>query len=296
MEDEDRLRLKLYTHALAAPAEEIKNALLAAIECNRAVTIKDLLPPLKCDLRTWWPKLTTACEFVTDVEAWIHQKRTLLSYRISQIIGCTKSVGGAIASFIFPEWHEASRFNIALEYAQWMPQKANISYLYAWEEHKDDFRDQQSTYVCVKDKSSLLPMDEKAMWRLRPAGVDKNGVDVFWIQQVGSRAPGKVSNGYLHAWEVKKYRDYRDKGSTRLCVNENVYKKSSLFRIFDDGRNKCKIQMIGKRKRGRRRRHLLGPQVHDFDRDPFSTYAYVHDGNFVANSCWRLHVAEGRMR
>jgi len=306
-------RLTLYAHAWAAPAQDIKNTLLAAIESNREITITDLLPPLKCNPETFWPNLFTDSGFITDVEAWIHQMKTLLSYRISEITGCTKLIGEIIASFIYPEWHEASRYNIVFVGARNFKIRGNLAHghitskrlhkdsqfflscLYAWEGKNNDFRSHKSTYVCVKDLSSLtLKKKENAMWRLRPAGVDKHGVEVFWIQQVGSRAPGKVNRGYLHAWERRGNMDYRDAGSTRLCVHENMYHKSCLFRILDAGNNNCRIQLVGKRKRGRRR----GPTFHVWEgytqdqRDEFSTYACVHDSDYGTLNLWRLSLAE----
>jgi len=296
------LRSELYAQLLDTPAETIKNSLLTGIELNQDIKLIDLLSPVLNDPNNYWRHRFSQTTNIKDVEQWIYQNKTLLSWRISETLNFTKGVAEIIAAFIYPESDEATRFNIVFVGSRNQDERSTknryfeflASWLYAWEASEKDFRNNNSTYVCVRSKSSLTPRNKKAMWRLRPAGIDKKGSQTYWIQQVGSRAPGKKPGGYLHARESGR-RDYRDCNSTRLCVQDDVDYTQSLFRIIMDITGYCRIQMVGRRKRTAPK----GPSLHVWDctprvdaRDSDSTNVCVHDNFYNLQSLWRLDVAQ----
>jgi len=312
-EHKDESNLKLYARVFDVPARTLKKAMLKAIATNRlltamdlpkAVRAMDLLPVSEPDTLSTHliSDLISDIKSVKDVDTLLNNKKTILRLIICEVVDFSTEVGGIIASFIYPESHEATKFNIEFMGARNSEVRSKyheinnglwVSWLYAWQANKQDYRDKTSTLVCVKDKYSLTPKNkENAMWRLLPAGVDENGVEAFWIQQVGSRGPGKKSGGYLHVWEYTK-NCHRDNMSTRLCVHDQVYDIRSLFRIVGKDES-CRIQMVGRRKKGARK----GPTLHVWDckyrdpRDDFSTFVCVHDKFQHSNSLWRLSVAK----
>jgi len=310
MKNKDESNSELFARVVDVPAPTLKKAMLKAITSNRLVTAVDLPQAVRAmDLlpvskrHTLWPHLISDSKSVKNVDSLLWTKKNFVRLRICEVVGFSTELGGIIASFIYPESHEATKFNIefmGLRNSEIISTNHEIdngfwvSWLYAWEANKKDYRDKGSTFVCVKDKSSLTPKDkENAMWRLLPAGVDENGVEAFWIQLVGSRAPGKKSGGYLHVWECTR-NCFRDYGSTRLCVHDEVYDERSLFRLVEGKGESCRIQMVGRRKKGARK----GPTLHVWDctnldpRDDVSTFACVHRRFYKENSLWRLSVAK----
>lgn len=98
--------------------------------------------------------------------------------------------------------------------------RSEMSNLYV-PECDGDNRDAGSTYVTVHDSKYSL-------WRLIPLGDGK-----FHIQLVGSRKSNGEPGPYLHAWDCgPTYNDYRDDGSTRICVHDKLWGDKSEWSII----------------------------------------------------------------